>query len=126
MNRLGYQVPSSPLGTMPPHLNPYVGSPSSPTGATDVSFLSMSPTGGGTGQSDLIDMTVDSNGHPTLTSAPSNGSNYPPWRSNYRGDYRDEPDQQPLCTRDLLCWAFQIARGMDYLAKRKVRNAFKG
>jgi len=80
--------------------------------------------GGGTGQSDLVD-AVDSSGHPTLTSAPSNssggggGSQYPPWRSNYKGDYRDEPDQ-PLCTRDLLCWAFQIARGMDYLARRKV------
>lgn len=79
--------------------------------------------GGGTGQSDLVD-ALDSSGHPTLTSAPSNssgggGGQYPPWRSNYKGDYRDEPDQ-PLCTRDLLCWAFQIARGMDYLARRKV------
>lgn len=143
--RLGYQVPRSPLGTMPPHLNPYVGSPS-PTGATEQSFLSMSPTGmtssflvvsypfynslavpgGGTGQTDLLDSMLDSNGHPVLTSAPSNSSNqpnspvYPPWRSNYRGDYQDEPSQQPLCTRDLLCWAFQIARGMDYLARRKV------
>lgn len=78
--------------------------------------------GGGTGQTDLIDMGLDSSGHPQLTSAPSNssgGQGYPPWRSNYKGDYRDEPDQ-PLCTRDLLCWAFQIARGMDYLARRKV------
>jgi hypothetical protein len=72
-------------------------------------------------QSDLVE-GVDSNGHPTLTSIPSNASGnhpYPPWRSNYRGDYRDLPEQ-PLCTRDLLCWAFQIARGMDYLARRKV------
>ncbi|KAG7174939.1 Vascular endothelial growth factor receptor 1-like 1 [Homarus americanus] len=28
--------------------------------------------------------------------------------------------ESPLCSRDLLCWAFQIARGMDYLAYRKV------
>lgn len=77
---------------------------------------------GGTRESGFSDHAVDSNGHPTLTSAPSNSSGnhpYPPWRSNYRGDYRDLP-QQPLCTRDLLCWAFQIARGMDYLADRKV------
>ena len=76
--------------------------------------------GGGTGQSDVPE-GIDSNGHPTLTSNPSNasGNAYPPWRSNYRGDYRDLPEQ-PLCTRDLLCWAFQIARGMDYLARRKV------
>ena len=76
---------------------------------------------GGGPQSELAD-GVDSNGHATLTSVPSNASGnqpYPPWRSNYRGDYRDLPEQ-PLCTRDLLCWAFQIARGMDYLARRKV------
>lgn len=31
------------------------------------------------------------------------------------------PNQtSPLTTSDLLCWAFQIARGMDYLAWRKV------
>ncbi|XP_039294536.1 vascular endothelial growth factor receptor 1 isoform X2 [Nilaparvata lugens] len=29
-------------------------------------------------------------------------------------------DEQPLCTQDLLCWSFQIARGMEYLANRKV------
>ncbi|XP_050697126.1 uncharacterized protein LOC126985784 [Eriocheir sinensis] len=27
---------------------------------------------------------------------------------------------RPLCSRDLLCWAFQVARGMDFLAYRKV------
>lgn len=117
----------------------------SPTVVTEMSFLSMSPTGKfirfiiflvdlmcmkkfgrhllGGRQSDLVE-GVDSNGHPTLTSIPSNASGnhpYPPWRSNYRGDYRDLPEQ-PLCTRDLLCWAFQIARGMDYLARRKVKG----
>lgn len=27
---------------------------------------------------------------------------------------------RPLCSRDLLCWGFQVARGMDFLAYRKV------
>ncbi|XP_045614949.2 vascular endothelial growth factor receptor 1 [Procambarus clarkii] len=31
-----------------------------------------------------------------------------------------EEREKPLCSRDLLCWAFQIARGMDYLSYRKV------
>ncbi|XP_057365386.1 vascular endothelial growth factor receptor 1-like isoform X1 [Daphnia carinata] len=111
----GYPAPRSPLGSQSTSKN-YSGSEN-----TDVTFLSMSPTAGGARQSDLVE-GIDSNGHTILTSAPSNASGnqpYPPWRSNYRGDYRDLPEQ-PLCTRDLLCWAFQIARGMDYLARRKI------
>lgn len=27
---------------------------------------------------------------------------------------------KPVCTRDLLLWSFQVARGMEYLASRKV------
>lgn len=49
----------------------------------------------------------------------SNNSIQPEWRSNYRGDYREQ-SVKPICTQDLLCWAFQIARGMEYLASRKV------
>jgi hypothetical protein len=49
----------------------------------------------------------------------SNNSIQPEWRSNYKGDYKGTT--RPVCTRDLLCWSFQVARGMDYLASRKVR-----
>lgn len=42
------------------------------------------------------------------------------WQDHYRGDYQAR-DVRPIRTTDLLCWAFQIARGMDYLASRKVR-----
>ena len=43
----------------------------------------------------------------------------PGWRSNMRGDYRGQ-DMSPVCTKDLLCWAYQITRGMEYLASKKV------
>ncbi len=41
--------------------------------------------------------------------------------------YQQDPDailNQTISTRDLVCWSFQIARGMDYLASKKVRLVF--
>ncbi|XP_033216141.1 vascular endothelial growth factor receptor 1 isoform X3 [Belonocnema kinseyi] len=49
----------------------------------------------------------------------SNDSCQPDWRTNYRGDYKDK-NLRPICTQDLISWAFQVARGMEYLSKRKV------
>jgi FMS-like tyrosine kinase 1 len=46
-------------------------------------------------------------------------SSQPDWRSNYRGDYKDQ-NFKPICTQDLLSWAFQVARGMEYLSQRRV------
>lgn len=43
----------------------------------------------------------------------------PEWRSNYQGDYKNLI-LKPSCTNDLICWSFQVARGMEYLASRKV------
>ncbi|KAL2716305.1 vascular endothelial growth factor receptor 1 isoform X1, partial [Vespula squamosa] len=51
----------------------------------------------------------------------SNNSSQPGWRSNYRGDYKDH-NLKPICTQDLLSWAFQVARGMEYLSQRRVSN----
>lgn len=48
----------------------------------------------------------------------SNNSSQPEWQVNYKGDYRG--DVKPISTRELLTWAFQVARGMEYLASRKV------
>ncbi|KAJ9600280.1 hypothetical protein L9F63_009456, partial [Diploptera punctata] len=49
----------------------------------------------------------------------SNGSGeQPQWRVKYTGDYIDSSIN--VCTQNLLCWAFQIACGMEYLASRKV------
>ncbi|XP_047989746.1 vascular endothelial growth factor receptor 1 isoform X2 [Leguminivora glycinivorella] len=45
----------------------------------------------------------------------------PEWRSNYESDYVYEGRKpRPLTSRDLLAWAFQIARGMEYLASMKI------
>ncbi|XP_051172496.1 vascular endothelial growth factor receptor 1-like [Leptopilina boulardi] len=40
-------------------------------------------------------------------------------RTNYQSDYKDEIVQS-ICTQDLTSWAFQVARGMEYLSGRKV------
>lgn len=48
----------------------------------------------------------------------SSSSAQPEWRSNYHGDYKGTV--KPICTKDLITWAFQVARGMEYLASRRV------
>ena len=48
----------------------------------------------------------------------SNNSTQPAWRSNYQSDYKGP--KRSVTTTDLLCWSFQVARGMQYLASRKV------
>lgn len=48
----------------------------------------------------------------------SNNSVQPAWRSNYKMDYNGPA--RTVTTTDLLCWSFQVARGMEYLASRKV------
>lgn len=48
----------------------------------------------------------------------SNNSVQPAWRSNYQSDYKGP--SRSVTTTDLLCWSFQVARGMQYLASRKV------
>ena len=45
----------------------------------------------------------------------------PGWRANVRGDY-DTETLRPIATKDLICWAYQISRGMDYLAKQRVMH----
>lgn len=32
----------------------------------------------------------------------------------------------PFTTSDLICWAWQVAQGMDYLSTRKVRQGRSG
>ncbi|XP_018563845.1 vascular endothelial growth factor receptor 1-like [Anoplophora glabripennis] len=62
------------------------------------------------------DITTSSQGEEGVVI--SNNSVQPDWRSNYKGDYKG--NVKPICTKDLLAWAFQVARGMHYLASRKV------
>lgn len=36
----------------------------------------------------------------------------------------DDLWQSPLTMEDLICYSFQVARGMEFLASRKVSSAF--
>ncbi|XP_066998855.2 platelet-derived growth factor receptor alpha [Anabrus simplex] len=54
------------------------------------------------------------------SSGSGSGSAQPEWRSNYKSDYRGKV--RPITTQDLICWSFQIARGMEYLVSRKVMH----
>ncbi|XP_017068456.2 LOW QUALITY PROTEIN: platelet-derived growth factor receptor alpha-like [Drosophila eugracilis] len=47
----------------------------------------------------------------------SNNSIQPAWRSNYK---TDTTEAMTVTTVDLISWAFQVARGMDYLSSKKV------
>ncbi|XP_065214729.1 vascular endothelial growth factor receptor 1-like [Planococcus citri] len=49
----------------------------------------------------------------------SNHSYDPEWRSNYMSD-DDESINKTIKTEDLINWSFQVARGMEYLASRKI------
>ena len=49
----------------------------------------------------------------------------PDWSIKYEIDQQDTEINRsikPVSTRDLICWSFQIARGMDYLASKKVND----
>lgn len=83
----------------------------------DPTVVSTARHAAGNGQTDTT--LLDSNGSFIATTSSDPMSTNPNWRSNYRGDYQDQP---ALCltTLDLICWAFQVARGMAYLAGRKV------
>ncbi|KAJ8675278.1 hypothetical protein QAD02_011064, partial [Eretmocerus hayati] len=61
----------------------------------------------------IHDATGNGN-HNTVNS----GESQPGWRSNYLGDYKDR-HTKPVCTQDLLSWAYQVAMGMQYLSSRK-------
>jgi hypothetical protein len=47
------------------------------------------------------------------------------WSVSYYETSNEENDSlNPVSTRDLIYWAFQTARGMDYLASQKVLDRF--
>lgn len=55
----------------------------------------------------------------TASAAYVNSESIPPRFEDSAGSVTSE-DGTPLTTKDLLCYAYQIARGMEYLDSRKV------
>nr|XP_029719637.1 vascular endothelial growth factor receptor 1-like isoform X2 [Aedes albopictus] len=64
---------------------------------------------------DGYDLNTANTGDNTVNSV---NSNEPLWRSNYGMDYKGPA--RPVTTTDLVCWASQVASGMEYLASRRV------
>ncbi|XP_049766457.1 mast/stem cell growth factor receptor kita-like [Schistocerca cancellata] len=64
--------------------------------------------------------TSDTSEHGQVSFNPSvsGGSRPQEWCYYYKCD--DAGKVNPVCTHDLVCWSYQIANGMDYLAQRKV------
>ena len=62
------------------------------------------------------------NNHESIHNITSSQEEEPPdWSLNYQVDADDDHyKSQRISTRDLICWSFQIARGMDYLVKKKI------
>ncbi|XP_076382488.1 vascular endothelial growth factor receptor 1 isoform X2 [Megalopta genalis] len=58
-----------------------------------------------------VGMSAD---HPVINSDSTQSG----W-SDCRGDYKDSY-LKPIYTEDLLSWAFQVARGMEYLSQRRI------
>ena len=42
------------------------------------------------------------------------------WGYKYQADSKDATSKESFSTRDIISWSFQIARGMDYIASKKV------
>ena len=50
-----------------------------------------------------------------------NKQDQPEWSLRYEAPTNEGEDEiHPVSTRDIINWAFQIARGMDYLSSKKV------
>lgn len=56
-------------------------------------------------------------GEATSTTDGSNATEH--WTTKYRSDFKGE--LKKISTKDLVCWSYQVARGMQYLASRRVR-----
>ena len=78
------------------------------------------------------DQTLNSEGHnQNLTGSLHQGDDddepeqmRPDWSCDFQADGEETntsvSSSASLSTRDLICWCFQIARGMDYLVSKKV------
>ena len=67
-------------------------------------------------------VTGDDTDNPGFERSVSHSSQHGPgWRANMKGDY-DLQTVRPISTKDIICWCYQVARGMEYLASKKVMH----
>jgi hypothetical protein len=55
----------------------------------------------------------------TTITTDSTGAMSEHWTPKYRGDFKSA-EVPHVTTKDLVCWSYQVARGMEYLASRQV------
>jgi len=75
-------------------------------------------------------ITVDTQQELEMIELDEDDGQHPEWTINYKNSTTEENSyvesniqadvQTIISTRDLISWSFQIARGMDYLASKKV------
>ncbi|CAB3362879.1 Hypothetical predicted protein [Cloeon dipterum] len=63
----------------------------------------------------------DNRYHGEATSATDGSSVTEHWTTKYRSDFKGELNR--ITTKDLVCWSYQVARGMQYLASRRIVHA---
>ena len=85
-----------------------------------VDYLNGSASYTGASATAATSMATDMTGLSDVTFGPDDVTS-PPGDSDYVTS--DALDSEPLTTKDLMCYSFQVARGMEYLTSRKVPSA---
>ncbi|XP_059481843.1 vascular endothelial growth factor receptor 1-like isoform X2 [Neocloeon triangulifer] len=69
----------------------------------------------------IYEPDCDNKYHGEATSTTDGSSVTEHWTTKYRSDFKGELKR--ITTKDLVCWSYQVARGMQYLASRRIVHA---